>query len=122
MFDKISNLVENCKIDYLNIEDEYRKSSKKKTDKKRKILEDVYYEKKQYLKSRLWNEELLTEEIFSIYFQDILKDYFIYTFYDINTITSLTEKQEEFLFFLYSKKNADDNNILDRFLYFCLLI
>ncbi len=104
LFDKISNLVENCKIDYLNIEDEYRKSSKKKTDKKRKILEDVYYEKKQYLKSRLWNEELLTEEIFSIYFQDILKDYFIYTFYDSNTKTSLTEKQEEFLFFLYSKK------------------
>ena len=123
LFNKISNLVENCKIDYLNIENEYRKASKKKTDKKakKKILEDVHYEKKQYLKSRLWNEELLTEEIFSVYFQDILNDYFINTFYDINTKTSLTERQEEFLQFLYSKKNVNDN-ILDRFLYFCLWV
>ena len=37
------------------------------------------------------------------------------------TKTSLTEKQEEFLYFLYSKKNEKDNN-LDRFLYFCLWI
>ena len=123
LFKKISNLVKNCKIDYLNIEDEYRKATKKKTDKKekKKTLEDVYYEKKQYLKSRLWNEELLNEEIFSEYFQDILKDYFVYTFYDINTKTSLTDKQEEFLQFLYSKKNINDN-ILDRFLYFSLWI
>ena len=123
LFKKISNLVKNCKIDYLNIEDEYRKATKKKTDKKekKKTLEDVYYEKKQYLKSRLWNEELLNEEIFSEYFQDILKDYFVYTFYDVNTKTSLTDKQEEFLQFLYSKKNINDN-ILDRFLYFSLWI
>ena len=123
LFKKISNLVKNCKIDYLNIEDEYRKASKKKPDKKekRKTLEDVYYEKKQYLKSRLWNEELLTEEIFSEYFQDILKDYFVYTFYDSNTKTSLTDKQEEFLQYLYSKKNVNDN-VLDRFLYFTLWI
>ena len=123
LFKKISNLVKNCKIDYLNKEDEYRKGTKKKAEKKekRKTLEDVYFEKKQYLKNRLWNEELLTEEIFSEYFQDILKDYFVYTFYDINTKTSLTEKQEEFLHFLYSKKNEKDNN-LDRFFYFCLWI
>ena len=123
LFKKISNLVKNCKIDYLNKDDEYRKGSKKKSDKKekRKTLEDVYFEKKQYLKNRLWNEELLTEELFSEYFQDILKDYLVYTFYDVNTKTSLTEKQEEFLQFLYSKKNEKDN-ILDRFLYFCLWI
>jgi len=123
LFKKISNLVKNCKIDYLNKEDEYRKGTKKKAEKKekRKTLEDVYFEKKQYLKNRLWNEELLTEEIFSEYFQDILKDYLVYTFYDKNTKTSLTEKQEEFLYFLYSKKNEKDNN-LDRFLYFCLWI
>ena len=111
LFKKISNLVKNCKIDYLNKEDEYRKGAKKKADKKekRKTLEDVYFEKKQYLKNRLWNEELLTEELFSEYFQDILKDYLVYTFYDVNTKTSLTEKQEEFLQFLYSKKNEKDN-------------
>ena len=121
LFKKISNLVKNSKIDYLNIEDEYRKASKKKADKKekRKTLEDVHYEKKQYLKSRLWNEELLTEDIFSEYFEDILKDFFVYTFYDINTKTSLTDKQEEFLHFIYSKKNPNDN-VLDKFLYFCL--
>ena len=123
LFKKISNLVKNSKIDYLNKEDEYRKATKKKTDKKEKTktLEDVHYEKKQYLKNRLWNEELLNEDIFSEYFQDILKDYFVYSFYDINTKTSLTDKQEEFLQFIYSKKNPNDN-ILDRFLYFCLWI
>ena len=123
LFKKISNLVKNSKIDYLNKEDEYRKATKKKTDKKEKTktLEDVHYEKKQYLKNRLWNEELLNEDIFSEYFQDILKDYFVYNFYDINTKTSLTDKQEEFLQFIYSKKNPNDN-ILDRFLYFCLWI
>ena len=123
LFKKISNLVKNCKIDYLNKENECRKGSKKKTDKKekRKTLDDVHFEKKQYLKNRLWNEELLTEELFSEYFQDILKDYLVHTFHDVNTKTSLTEKKEEFLHFLYSKKHEKDN-ILDRFLYFCLWV
>ena len=123
LFKKLSNLVKNCKTDYLNIDDEYRRPSKKKTDKKekKKTLEEVHYKKKQYLKSRLWNEELLNDDIFSEYFQDILKDYFVYTFYNINTKTSLNKKQEEFLLFLYSKRNINDN-VLDRFLYFNLWI
>ena len=33
----------------------------------------------------------------------------------------MTDKQEEFLQFIYSKKNPNDN-ILDRFLYFCLWV
>ena len=120
---KLSNLVKNCKIEYLNKEDEYRKGSKKKEDKKKKkrTLEDVHFEKKQYLKSRLWNEELLTDEIFSEYSQEILKDFLTFYFYDPNKKKSINKQQEEFLLFLYSKKNVNDN-LLDRFLYFFLWI
>ena len=122
LFQKISNLAKNCKIDYLNIENEYRKKSgKKDANKERKTLESVHFDKKQYLKSKLWNEELLNEDVFSEYFEDILKDYFIYIFYDANTKTSLNEKQEEFLQFIYSKKIEGDTS-LDRFFYFCLWI
>ena len=122
LFKRISNLVKNCKIDYLNAENEYRKGTKKKYKKEtRKIIEYVYFEKKQYLKNRLWNEELLTEEVFQEYFPDILKDYFVYTFYDNTKKIFINENQEEFLQFLYSKMN-DKDNILDRFLYFCLWI
>ena len=123
LFKKLSNLVKNCKIDYLNIENEYRKSSKKKKNEaaKKIALEDVHFEKKQYLKNKLWNEELLTIDIFSEYFQDILNDFIIYTFYDKNTKTYLNKKQIEFIQFLYNKKNNNEN-ILDRFLYFCLWI
>ena len=84
-------------------------------------MEDIHYQKKQFLKTRLWNEELLNEDIFSQYYEDILKDFFIYYFYDPQTKKSITSKQEEFLLFLFSKKNENDN-ILDRFLYFCLWI
>ena len=118
---KLTSLVKNCKIDYLNKEDEYRKGSKKKDNIKKKTLEDVHFEKKQYLKSRLWNEELLNDDIFSNYSQDILKDFFTLYFYDINKKQSLSEKQEEFLLFLYSKRNVNDS-LLDRFLYFFLWI
>ena len=81
----------------------------------------MHFEKKQYLKNKLWNEELLTIDIFSEYFQDILNDFIIYTFYDKNTKTYLNKKQIEFIQFLYNKKNNNEN-ILDRFLYFCLWI
>ena len=127
LFKKISNLVKNCKIDYLNIENEYRsndtrtKDKNNKNEKKRITLEEIHNEKKQYLKNKLWNEELLTEDIFTEYFNEILKDYFLYNFSDINSKISLNEKQEEFLKFLFSKKFSDDNNSnLDRFFYLCL--
>ena len=123
LINKLSNLVINCKIDYLNKEDNIRKGSKKKrkTNDDLKTLEDVHYEKKQYLKSRLYNEELLTEEIFSEYSNDILRDVFTFYFYDKNTKKTINENQKAFLFFIYSKKNEGDN-LLDHFLYFFLWI
>ena len=122
LINNLKNLVKNCKIEYLNKEDEIRKGTKKKDDKKakKKTLEDVHFNKKQYLKSRLWNEELLTDEIFSEYSEDILKDFFNIYFYDKNSKTAINQKQEDFLLFLYSKKMHD--NLLDRFLYFFLWI
>ena len=119
----LSNLVINCKIDYLNKEDNIRKGTKKskKSNDDLKTLEDVHYEKKQYLKSRLYNEELLTEDIFSEYSQDILRDVFTFYFYDPNTKKTINEKQKDFLFFIYSKKLEGDN-VLDNFLYFFLWI
>ena len=122
LFKNLKNLVKICKIEYLNVEEEYRKPAKKKTEKsEKKKLENVHYKKKQFLKNRLWNEELLTEEIFSQYYQEILKDFFTFYFYDQNTKTSITQRQEEFLFFIFSKRNENDT-ILDRFLYFCLWV
>ena len=123
LFKNIIDLVKICKIDYLNVEDEYRKLSKKKQEKKenKRKLEDVHYEKKQFIKNRLWNEELLTEDIFSQYNKEILIDFFTYYFYDQNTDISITQRQEEFLFFIFSKKNVNDE-IIDRFIYFCLWV
>ena len=119
---KIANLVDNCKNEYLNKEDEYRKGLNKKNNKKakNKSLEDIHFEKKQYLKSLLWNEELLTDEIFAEYSQDIMKDFLNLYLYDVNTKTKINKKQEEFLLFIYSKKTQD--NLIDRFLYFFLWI
>ena len=125
LFQKISNLIKNCKKDYLNIENDYRKNIVKKTEKNEKekitTLEDIHYDNKQYIKDRLWNEELLTDDIFSEYFQEILKDFFVFTFFDVHTKTSLTEQQEEFLRFLCFKKYTNDKN-LDKFIYFCLWV
>ena len=126
LFKNITDLVNICKIDYLNIENEYRKPQKKKSGKDgknedKRNLEDVHYEKKQFIKNRLWNEELLTEDIFSQYYNEILKDFFIFFSYEQNGSYSLSAKQEDFLFFIFSKKNEKCENI-DRFLYFCLWI
>ena len=122
LFKNIIDLVKICKIDYLNVEDEYRKPSKKKKENENKRkLEDVHYEKKQLINNRLWNEELLTEDILSQYYKEILTDFFTYYFYDKNTNTSITQKQEEFLFFIFSKKNPNEE-IKDKFIYFCLWI
>ena len=124
---KLSNLAKNCKIEYINKEEEYRKGTKKKEDKKNpkkvaiKTLENVHFEKKQYLKSRLWNEELLSDNIFSKYSSKILKDFFNLSFYDKNKKSSINENQEKFLEFLFSKRNEGDNK-LDEFLYFYLWI
>ena len=126
LFKNIAELVNICKIDYLNSENEYRKPQKKKRGKDEKNenkrnLEDIHYEKKQFIKNRLWNEELLTEDILSNYFNEILKDYFIFFSYEQNGNCSLSTKQEDFLFFIFSKKNENCEN-MDRFLYFCLWV
>ena len=120
LFENIKNLVKMCKNDILNIEDEYRKSKKKKTNDKEKIktLEDIYYEKKNYVKNRLWNEELLKENIFSENYEDIMNDFFIYYFYNSNTKETINSKQKEFLRFIFSQKY--ENNNIDSFLYLCL--
>ena len=124
---KLFNLAKNCKIEYLNKEEEYRKGIKKKEDKKNpkkveiKTLENAHFEKKQYLKSRLWNEELLSDNIFSKYSSEILKDLFNLSFYDENKKASINENQEKFLEYLYLKRNEGENK-LDEFLYFYLWI
>ena len=120
----LTNLIKNCKIDYLNKEKEYRKGAKKKDDKiaKKKTLEDVHFEKKQYLKSRQWNDNLLNNDIFSEYCEDIKKDFFTLFFYDLNKKTTINTKQEEFLLFLYSEKNKNIDDLLDGFLYFFLWV
>jgi hypothetical protein len=84
LIQKLFNLLKNCKIEYINKEEEFRKK-KKKDDKNKpnKTLEDVYTEKKQYLKNRLWNEELLNENIFNDYSKEILQDMFYLLFITI---------------------------------------
>ena len=126
LFKKISNLIKNCKKDYLNIENNYRKNIVKKINNNENenviTLEDVYYDKKLFLKDKLSNEDLLKDDFFSSYFQEILKDFFMYNFSDINKKTSLTEQQEQFLRFLCFQKNTVSSNNLDRFLDFCLWV
>ena len=120
LYNNLSNLIINCKIDYLNKENNVRwVGKKKKNQSDEKTLENVHFEKKQYLKSRLYNEELLTEDINTEYLSDILKDLLTFYFYDKETKKSINENQLEFLLFLYSKKNESDN-LLDNFLYFFL--
>ena len=126
---KMLNLLKICKIEYINKEDEYRK---KKDNKKKetKTLEDVHYEKKQYLINKLWNEELLTENIFNDYSKEIIQDMFCLLFFNkiskIDINKNINKNQEEFLMFLYEQKiiSEDINNmrILDKFLSFFLWI
>ena len=126
---KMLNLLKICKIEYINKEDEYRK---KKDNKKKetKTLEDVHYEKKQYLINKLWNEELLTENIFNDYSKEIIQDMFCLLFFNkiskIDINKNLNKNQEEFLMFLYEQKiiSEDISNmrILDKFLSFFLWI
>ena len=114
--------MKNCKNDYINKEDEYRKNTKKKLDQvntKEITLEDVHFDKKQYIKSRLWNEELLSENIFNDYYQEIIKDFFYLLFYNKQNNSVINENQKQFLLFLYEEKNKSDN-ILDSFYYFFL--
>ena len=124
LFRKFFSLVQNFKNDYINKEDEYRKKPKKK-DENTKIkeitLEDVHFDKKQYLKNRLWNEELLSEEIFNLYYIELIKDFMHLLFYNKENNSKISKKQEEFLLFLYQEKNKNDN-LLDRFLYFFLWV
>ena len=121
LFENIIDLVKLCKTDYLSIENECRKiKSIFENDEIIKKLENIHYEKKQFIKNRLLNDKLLIEDIFNQYFHEIFNDFFIYRFYRRNTTTSLTTKQVDFLSFLFSKKNYDEDENLDRFLYFCL--
>ena len=80
LFYKFYSLLEICKYDYLKKEGEYRKKKKDEKDKVKEItVEDILHEKKHYLKSRLWNEDLLTENIFNDYNKEIIED-FLYLF------------------------------------------
>ena len=120
---KLLNLLKNCKIDYINKENEYRKK-KKKDDKNKsnKTLEDVHAEKKQYLKNRLWNEELLTDSIFNDYSKEILQDMFYLLFYGKDKDSIINKKQEDFLLFLYEKRRNLNDSLKDNFLSFFLWI
>ena len=117
LFNKLISLIKNCKIEFINKENEYRTTSSKKKDKNVKILtlEQVYSKKRQYLKDRLWNEELLNEDIFGIYSKEIIHDFFkIYFFKEKNEI--MNNRTEEFLYFLFKQKNKNDkslNGVLD---------
>jgi len=122
LFQKFFSLLKNCKNEYINKENECRRPPKKKSEKtkvKEITLEDVHYAKKHYLKSCLWNEELLSDNIFNDYYKEIIQDFFYLLFYNNEKNITINKKQEEFLLFLYSKKNSKDS-ILDRFLYFFL--
>ena len=131
LIQKMLNLLKICKIEYINKEDEYRK---KKDNKKKetKTLEDVHYEKKQYLINKLWNEELLTENIFNDYSKEIIQDMFCLLFFNkISKINNNENKnqnktQEEFLMFLYDQKIISEDlsnmRLLDKFLSFFLWI
>ena len=125
LFNKITNLIKNCKNDYLNIENKYRKKRIKNIDNNEKdkiiTLEDVHYDKRLYLKDKLSNEELLKDDVLSMNFEKILKDFFMNSFYDIHNKTSITEKQEKFLRFLCFQRSTHINN-LDRFFDFCLWV
>ena len=126
LFHNFYNLVKNCKNEYLNKEEEYRKNVnvKKKvenTDEKEITLEDVHFDKKQYIKNGLWNEELLSDDFFNNYYQDIIKDFLYLFFYNKENNSIITKQQEEFLLFLYEERNKNDN-LLDRFLYFFLWV
>ena len=120
LIQKLLNLIKNCKIDYLNKENEYRKITKKKNEKSTTKLEDVYFAKMKYIKNRLYNEELLDQSFFNEYSQDIMEDLFCLLFYKEKNIL-LNKKEEEFLLYLYEKK-ITEGNILERFLYFFLWI
>ncbi len=122
LFQKFYSLLKNCKNEYINKENECRKSIKKKLDTnnlKEITLEDVHFEKKQYLKSCLWNEELLSDNFFNDYYNEIIQDFFYLLFYNDEKNITINQKQLEFLLFLYNKKNTKDN-LLDTFLYFFL--
>ena len=121
LFRKFFSLVLNCKNEYINKEDEYRKKPKKKDENSNKeiTLEDVHFDKKQYLKNRLWNEELLSEDIFNHYNQKIIEDFIYLLFYNKEKNSKITKIQEGFVLFLYEEKNKNDN-LSDRFLSFFL--
>ena len=123
LFKNLLNLIKSYKTYYLNTENQYRSNNRKNSEKNEKEIilssEDIHYEIMKIIKNKLLNEELFKEDIFHEYFHDILKDFFINNFFDINNKSDLSDKQIQFLEFLSSKKNIN-NKPLDRFLYLSL--
>ena len=58
LFQKLLSLIKDCKNDYINKENEYRKPIKRKNENT-KTLEDVLFEKKEYLNKRIINRFFL---------------------------------------------------------------
>ena len=118
LIDKIVNLANNCKNDYLNKENECR------VGKNEINLEKVYNEKRNYVKTNTYNEELLNEDILSEYLHYILTDFFKLFFYDTNLKKPISPKEEEFLVFLYTEKIKDNfnNSISDKIIDFFLWV
>ena len=118
LLNKLINLANNCKNDYLNQENECR-VGKNEID-----LIKLYLEKKNYLKTKTYNEELLNDEILSLYLNDILSDFFKFYIYNNNFKNPASKKEEEFFLFLYSEKTKDDssNSLSDKFLNFFLWV
>ena len=117
LFNQLFNSIKDCRHDYINKEDEYRKNIKNRNEINSKSLEEFHFEKKQYLKKILWNEVLLTENIFKEYRVKIIKDLIHLLFYNKNK--SMSENEEKFLLFLYKEKNVNENP-LDKFFDFFL--
>ena len=104
LLQRIINLANNCKNDYLNKENECR------IGKNDINLDLIYTEKKNYLKTKIYNEDLLNEEILSEYLHFILTDFFKLYFYDSYSKKPISLNEEEFLMFLYVEKTKDDAN------------
>ena len=62
-------------------------------------MEEIHYEKKEFLKLELWNEELLLDDMIEKYFEQILRDLFKIFFFDKNNKQrkTISKNQEDFL-------------------------
>ena len=62
-------------------------------------MEEIHYEKKEFLNLELWNEELLLDDMIEKYFEQILRDLFKIFFFDKNNKQkkTISKNQEDFL-------------------------